>query len=216
MPQLEVRELGQKFYPFQLPTRDEWEIGYALPAWRVSEIVLRTAVLPDLLFRTVLKCNPDLFNEENIRNFKDLKWQLYLEADKKQLRELGLIHPYTMQPATFHTTELDARHVFTQGSYSPLKRLRVQVYQPGEGVYESKPSEGYLRQEGEVQFRQFYPVDQPNRKVVLIEDPNDQERLSQIWAKFLLDERVRVSKKELADLQKLQGFADRLAQGRYF
>lgn len=208
MPQIETKELGQKFYPFQLPIRKEWETGSVLPAWHVSEVMLGMDILPDLLFRAVLKLNPDLNAGEN-------QWQLYLEADKKHLLDLGLIRPYTVRPAVFGATELDARHVLSLDGYSALKRLRVQVYQPEEGVFESETDVTDLRLEGEAVFWKFYPIDRPySGGVYITEDPNNQERLDQIWAQFLLtDDEILEAEIEL--LQKRQRIADELARIRH-
>jgi len=146
--------LGDKFLPFRLPLR-EWT-GYGSPFTMQkalhSSILLQTDEIPNLRFFTVIE------NEEWWKT--DVEWKIWIEADKRQLRRLGMIKQTGRNFAgVTDITDLELLHEFNPEALDKVSSLRVTMWVP-EGEYIAAPDPRSL-EEGELKFDIFTKIGEP-------------------------------------------------------
>lgn len=178
---LPVVRLGESFPTFQKPL-ERWH-GYGLhlsvDPGVCSSVVLQSKELPDLKFLTILQN----YWEHFLRGEKK-EWHLRVEADKRGLKEAGLIRKLRGGSGLIRgRTDIQNLHIFEEDALEKVNRLKVEILLP-EGRFTADPSPESLKK-GELKFDEFKKVDvEDAKKYVLTANPNDSAYLHQIAQTF--------------------------------
>ena len=116
------------------------------------------------------------------------QWQLWVESNKRQLFNLGLLQQVRRRPAVFGASPF-SEYGLSIDKIPDVRRLRVQVVMPY-GEYEAQPDrESFHR--GEIEFTDFSQLGEksPYRYNLPVNPANEAE-LRSITAKFVMAESV--------------------------
>lgn len=176
-----IIELRQRVPTFEFPLESWHGTNFHLsmnPGSR-STSILRSGILPDLRFYTIMQ-NPD----DNFPTKKPgVQSPIWLEADQRHLLSLGLVKGMGFPPAVFGGSGLAPRHVFQPEVLDRVKALRLHHFVP-EGEYLATPNPEALRR-GVLKFDMSKKIGDTGRsKWLMATDPNDEDYLRAIEIMF--------------------------------